>query len=136
MQVPDYDHESGVYLGPARTFDDEVLEYLSKEDEQKILEQQEELPASPLIVDSKSGIYLGFEENQTAEDSDDNDSTEDDSTEGCDTKKQSNSRPSWNLFKIKQSSKYEVNTETDPNTTNTSCFKFVKKVWRKAEECQ
>ena len=118
-----------MYLGPARTFDDEVLEYLSKEDEQKILQQQEEHPPSPLIVDSKSGIYLGFEENQA--DSDDNDSAEDDSTEVCDKKTKSGN--GWSMFRIKQSSKYRVNSETEHNT---SCFKFVKKVWRKAEECQ
>ena len=60
-QVPDYDDESGVYLGPGRTFDDEDLEYLNKDDKelQKSVQKfKDEAPASPLIVDLVSGIYI------------------------------------------------------------------------------
>ena len=68
MQVPDYDDESGVYLGPGRNFDDEDLEYLNKDVEEQInLQKSEDTPSSPLIVDSVSGIYLGFEDKEESE---------------------------------------------------------------------
>ena len=68
QKVPDYDDESGVYLGPGRNFDDEDLEYLNKDvEEQHNTAEKEESPPSPLIVDSVSGIYLGFDDKEESE---------------------------------------------------------------------
>ena len=52
-----------MYLGPRRAFDDEDLEYLSKEvDDQQALKDgmKQERPQSPLIVDSISGICSNY----------------------------------------------------------------------------
>ena len=48
-----------MYLGPRRAFDDEDLEYLSKEVEDQGPKSgpEEKRPQSPLIVDSISGTY-------------------------------------------------------------------------------
>ena len=48
-----------MYLGPRRAFDDEDLEYLSKEvdDQGPKSGVEEKRPQSPLIVDSISGTY-------------------------------------------------------------------------------
>ena len=144
-QVPDYDDESGVYLGPGRSFDDEDLEYLNNKDveEQKSLQRVGDVaPASPLIVDLVSGIYLGFEdkeeEDSETEDADEKAGSEDTDPEdvslGTDVKISSKM---FGFFKRKQS-KYEVNSEPDLglDAEDGHCFKFIRKVWRKAEVCQ
>ena len=144
-QVPDYDDESGVYLGPGRSFDDEDLEYLNNKDveEQKSLQRVgDDAPPSPLIVDSVSGIYLGFEdkeeEDSETEDADEKagseDTDPDDVSLGTDVKISSKM---FGFFKRKQS-KYEVNSEPDLglDAEDGHCFKFIRKVWRKAEVCQ
>ena len=144
-QVPDYDDESGVYLGPGRSFDDEDLEYLNNKDveEQKSLQRVgDDAPPSPLIVDSVSGIYLGFEdkeeEDSETEDADEKagseDTDPDDVSLGTDVKVSSKM---FGFFKRKQS-KYEVNSEPDLglDAEDGHCFKFIRKVWRKAEVCQ
>ena len=138
-QVPDYDDKSGVYLGPGRTFDDEDLEYLNKdvEEQTSVQKSKDEAPPSPLIVDSVSGIYLGFEdkeEDSETEDGDEKAGTEDSDQEdvSLDTVKRSRM---FGLFKRKQS-KYKVSTEADLDMEGGHCFKFIRKVWRKAEVCQ
>ena len=144
-QVPDYDDESGVYLGPGRSFDDEDLEYLNNKDveEQKSLQRVGDVaPASPLIVDLVSGIYLGFEdkeeEESETEDAEEKAGSEDTDPEdvslGTDVKISSKM---FGFFKRKQS-KYEVNSEPDLglDAEDGHCFKFIRKVWRKAEVCQ
>ena len=72
--VIDYDDESGVYLGPGRAFDDEDLEYLKKDYIEDELTHADPSPPTPppLVVDSVSGIYLGFDEALTDDDEKDN----------------------------------------------------------------
>ena len=135
MQVPDYDDESGVYLGPGRNFDDEDLEYLNKDVEEQInLQKSEDTPSSALIVDSVSGIYLGFEdkeESETEEEDPEAGVEETDSEDvSLDTVKRSKL---FSLFKTKQT-KYKVSS--DPDMEGGRCFKFIGKVWKKAEVCQ
>ena len=135
MQVPDYDDESGVYLGPGRNFDDEDLEYLNKDVEEQInLQKSEDTPSSPLIVDSVSGIYLGFEdkeESETEEEDPEAGVEETDSEDvSLDTVKRSKL---FSLFKTKQT-KYKVSS--DPDMEGGHCFRFIGKVWKKAEVCQ
>ena len=144
-QVPDYDDESGVYLGPGRSFDDEDLEYLNNKDveEQKSLQRDHNLepPASPLIVDSVSGIYLGFEdkeeEDSQTEDADEKPGSEDTDPEDVSLGTDVKASKMFGFFKRKQS-KYEVNSEPDLelDAEDGHCFKFIRKVWRKAEVCQ
>ena len=134
-----------MYLGPGRSFDDEDLEYLNNKDveEQKSLQRVgDDAPPSPLIVDSVSGIYLGFEdkeeEDSETEDADEKagseDTDPDDVSLGTDVKVSSKM---FGFFKRKQS-KYEVNSEPDLglDAEDGHCFKFIRKVWRKAEVCQ
>ena len=129
-----------MYLGPDTKFDDEDLEYLNKDDEdQHNTTEKEESPPSPLIVDLISGIYLGFdnkdeiEEQETLETSD-NLTTSSETEAAKDTA--SDSKLSWKLFKVKQSSNYKVNGGEDVKAHGSNCFKFVRKVWSQAEVCQ
>jgi hypothetical protein len=66
-----YHEESGVYIGPARTFDDDDLEYLNKDDTEDINDYLQKIKPSPpissLSIDSLSGIYLGFAEKEKHE---------------------------------------------------------------------
>ena len=139
-QVPDYDDESGVYLGPGRTFDDEDLEYLNKDDEElqkSVQKAKDEAPPSPLIVDSVSGIYLGFEDKE--EDSETEDADEkagSDDTDPEDVSLEVKRSKMFGLFKMKKS-KYKVSSDIeDMDMEGGHCFKFIRKVWRKAEVCQ
>ena len=144
QKVPDYDDESGVYLGPGRNFDDEDLEYLNKDvEDQHHSTEKEESPPSPLIVDSVSGIYLGFEDKDDSEEEEapetaetgDNLSTSSETEEAAkDTA--STSKLSWRLFKVKQSSNYKVNSGECVKADGSNCFKFVRRVWSKVEVCQ
>ena len=137
LQAPDYDDESGVYLGPGRAFDDEVLEYLSKSvEEQMNLLEKDESPPSPLLVDSVSGIYLGFDDPiKDEEDDEEDDEAEDNELKTDEILDQGNnqSKTVWDFFRIKQSSKYKVNS--DGEVSGNNCFRFIRKVWRKAEIC-
>ena len=129
-----------MYLGPDTKFDDEDLEYLNKDDEdQHNTTEKEESPPSPLIVDLISGIYLGFdnkdeiEEQETLETSD-NLTTSSETEAAKDTA--SDSKLSWKLFKVKQSSNYKVNSGEGVKADGSNCFKFVRKVWSKEEVYQ
>ena len=55
-----------MYIGPAHTFDDDDLEYLSKDDVDDHDDSLDKIKPSPpissLSIDSLSGIYLGFAE--------------------------------------------------------------------------
>ena len=144
QKVPDYDDESGVYLGPGRNFDDEDLEYLNKDvEEQHYTAEKEESPPSPLIVDSVSGIYLGFDDKEESEEDEAPETAEtgDDLSTSSETEEaakdtSNTSKLSWKLFKVKQSSNYKVNGGEGAKADGSNCFKFIRKVWRKAEVCQ
>ena len=155
--VPDYDDESGVYLGPGRAFDDEDLDYLNKDvddqaEEKKKQKKKMSPPSSPLKVDSVSGIYLGFDEPAEDDEDDektvknDEDDTSDDSSEAA-AAAASNAHTTsidqlWKRFRVKQSSKYKVNDEEagdeglEAAVDGSNCFKFISKMWKKAEVCQ
>ena len=93
----------------------------------------------PLVVDSESGIYLGFDEALTDEDNDDAEKGNV-AQRTCDiqnklervTKPVSMRRMA--LFRSKQSSKYKVSAEE--KSEENIFFRFMRKVWRKAEMCQ
>ena len=132
-QVPDYDDESGVYLGPGRSFDDEDLEYLNNKDveEQKSLQRVgDDAPPSPLIVDSVSGIYLGFEdkeeEDSETEDADEKAGSEDTNPEdvslGTDVK---TSKMFGFLAPTRSSRKANVCTSVRPFVRSSVRFKLV-----------
>ena len=129
-----------MYLGPGRSFDDEDLEYLNKdvEEQMSIQRVEEAAPASPLIVDSVSGIYLGFEDKEE-EDSETEDAEEKAESEE-DTDPEDTVKSSSKMFAFfKRKSKYEVNSDDadlDLEAEDGHCFKFIRKVWRKAEVCQ
>merc|ERR1712218_97661 len=87
--------------------------------------KQKRPQSPPLIVDSVSGIYLGFEDNDSCNNKneieevthdDDDDLKNDDNvkkdveTTSCQTEAQS-SNFSWKFLKFKKSSKYCVNSE-------------------------
>ena len=134
----DYDNESGVYLGPGRTFDDEDLEYLSKDvDEEDKRSQVESFfrPPSPLVVDEASGIYIGFQEDEVIEvheNGKDEDKEEIKIFEKVESESTSKtkSRSRWSLPFFK-SSKYRVQGENQSNF----CFRFVRKIWKKSDIC-
>ena len=133
-----------MYLGPGRAFDDEDLEYLSKDvEEQAVLQKKPtSCPGSPLKVDSVSGIYLGFDE--TFNDLEDEDTADNKDDKAEEEEKASPEAPSaqvWKRFKVKQGSKYKVSDAADVDEEmdqldGTNCFKFISKMWRKAEVCQ
>ena len=132
-----------MYLGPGRNFDDEDLEYLNKDvEEQHNTAEKEESPPSPLIVDSVSGIYLGFDDKEESEEDEAPDTAEtgDNLSTSSETEAAkdmaSTSKLSWKLFKVKQSSNYKVNSGEGVKADGSNCFKFIRKVWRKAEVCQ
>ena len=64
-----------MYIGPAHTFDDDDLEYLSKDDVDDRADSLEKIKPSPpissLSIDSLSGIYLGFAEKVKQEEQED-----------------------------------------------------------------
>ena len=162
FQVFDYDDESGVYLGPGHAFDDEDLEYLNKdeaEDDNKQEKIKTTSPTSPLLVDSASGIYLGFDESSSDEDakSDEIDTktehvnqnaTDEEkmrdneeaakekpkTVENC-GKRSSLPRPlsMRTLLLSKQSSKYKVTQDEEKD--GNICFRFLRKFWRRADTC-
>ena len=137
-----------MYLGPGRTFDDEDLEYLNEadiEDQQRFLKPSPPLP--PLLVDSVSGIYLGFDKEVTDDEDTEIEEVEesfvDERPKTSEKKAMSPSEENgtksnslWKMFsfKSKQSSKYKVNTQT--KTEKNVCFRFLRKVWGKADVCQ
>ena len=157
----DYDDESGVYLGPGHAFDDEDLEYLNKDDAED--DKQDKIkatcPTSPLLVDSASGIYLGFDEsltdveeqsdeigdntnhpNQNATDEEkmrDNDEATKEQPKSAESSGKRSSLPRplsmRTLLLSKQSSKYKV-TEDQEKDGNV-CFRFLRKFWRRADTC-
>ena len=149
----DYDDESGVYLGPGHAFDDEDLDYLNND----VVEVQETRlhQAIPLVVDSASGIYLGFDEALT----DDEEVNDEDgktrnikdhlkegdvhikpATEDLETLENPQKTPSIarplsmrTLLLSKQSSKYKVTGGTEKE--GNICFRFLRKFWRKRDAC-
>ena len=132
-----------MYLGPDRKFDDEDLEYLNKDVEgQHNSTEKEESPPSPLIVDSVSGIYLGFDNKDESEEEEapENAETSDNLTTSSETEAAkdtaSTSKLRWKIFKVKQSSNYKVNSGEGVKADGSNCFKFVRRVWSKVEVCQ
>ena len=93
----------------------------------------------PLVVDSASGIYLGFDEALTDED-DDDDEKDNVSQRTSDIQNKFNGITDpvfmrrFALFRSKQSSKYKVTGE-DKSEENI-CFRIIRRVWRKADMCQ
>ena len=90
----------------------------------------------PLVVDSASGIYLGFDEALTDEDDDDDEKenvsqkTSDNQNKfNCVTKPVSMRR--LVMFRSEQSSKYKVTGEA--KSEENICFRFIRRVWRKAD---
>ena len=132
-----------MYLGPGHTFDYEDLEYLNEEDiedQQRFLKPSPPLP--PLLVDSVSGIYLGFDKAVT-DDEDTEESFVDEKQKPSEknvmspseeNKTKSNSLWKMFSFKSKPSSKYKLNTKT--KTEKNICFRFLRKVWGKAQISQ
>ena len=100
--------------------------------------EKDDSPPSPLLVDSVSGIYLGFDdpmkEDEDEEEDDEHAVDNDFETEENHDKRQLQNKTVWNFFRIKQSSKYKVNSEGGEVNGN-NCFRFIRKVWRKAEIC-
>ena len=98
------------------------MEYLNRDVESDNQTAKEHInrPSSPLIVDSVSGIYIGYdEENDVEEEGDDDDddidnedrssSNVNNQSDSCDSGK---TKQGWKIFKIKkQGSKYTVNCE-------------------------
>ena len=119
FQFPDYDDDSGVYIGPGHAFDDdEDLEYLSKDD---LDDEEAVLPPPPaqstLVVEPVSGIYFGFDD--VIGDFNDiklDDKFEDaviDETSVCDEERTKLDFDWKNpIFKSKRSGKYKVLTES------------------------
>ena len=141
FQSLDYDDSSGVYLGPRRNFDDEDLDYLTKDDDE-IDENEAEVtslpPASPLMVDSVSGIYLGFdctEANAEKEEAAASDTSETADTVSEETKKDEvikiNEHWKASVFSLKTGSKYKI--ISDNEKPKNVCFRFIRKVWGKTE---
>ena len=99
--------------------------------------EKDESPPSPLLVDSVSGIYLGFDDplkdEEDEEEEDDQDVDNDIETDDIHDRRQIQNKTVWNFFRIKQSSKYKVNSDGEVKGNN--CFRFIRKVWRKAEIC-
>ena len=129
-----------MYLGPGRNFDDEDLEYLNKDvEEQHNTAEKEESPPSPLIVDSVSGIYLGFDDKEMSEEEEAPDTAEtgDNLSTSSETEAAkdmaSTSKLSLKLFKVKQLSNY---SGEGVKADGSNCFKFVRKVWSKEEVYQ
>ena len=122
-------------------FDDEDLEYLKKDDTEDHQSHADPSPPTPppLLVDFVSGIYLGFDGAGTDEEEID-DEKGNVAQRTCDiqnklervTKPVSMRRMA--LFRSKQSSKYKVSAEE--KSEENIFFRFMRKVWRKAEMCQ
>ena len=112
---------------------------MNKDDFEDDLTHADPCPPTPppLVVDSESGIYLGFDEALTDEDDDETDNvsqrTSDNQNKSeCVTKPVSMRRLA--VFRSKQSSKYKVTGEA--KSEENICFRFIRRVWRKADMCQ
>ena len=120
------------------------MEYLNKDD----LEDQLRLlhptpPASPLIVDSVSGIYLGFDE-VTEYDEDTKKENTVVSTSNVSKYENEGQQPRNHtkpetrlrnpLFRSRQSSKYKVSSQS--KSEGNICFRLLRKVWGKADICK
>ena len=116
-------------------------------------------PTSPLLVDSVSGIYLGFDESSIDEDakSDEIDKKTEhlnqnatDEEKMRDNEKATKEKPKTvencgkrsslprplsmrTLLLSKQSSKYKVTQDEEKD--GNICFRFLRKFWRRADTC-
>ena len=118
FQFPDYDDDSGVYIGPGHAFDDdEDLEYLNKDDpeDQEAILQPSPLPSS-MVVEPLSGIYYGFDDvlgvlKNTKLDDKFEEAVIDDNSVYVGEKPKTDFDWKNPLFKSKRSGKYKVLTE-------------------------